>query len=521
MRVTSPARRIRGFATTALACAALTAVPPTAVPRAQTPAFTSAIAIDFDSIERMIPEFLFGQNLQTIERGEGIVRAEGNFDQQIISLLNEGKVTTLRFPGGTAADYFHWWQALGPHSRRPRQSSGYINEFYTPVVGPDEFIKIATALRAVPFVTANTGTGSAEETAAFVRFFKARGFPVVYWEIGNEVYFEGLTGNGLIGLPPDVYARRVIEYAAAIRRESPEAKIYAAGVIGPEEPDSYWNAVLLGYAGPYIDGISVHNAYFPLFAWLPNGTVPSDDYLYTAMLGATKIVERTMTLLEEQLIRLGKLIPIFVTEYDAIFFPDKTIEDPNVTNRRNPTLASALFNASVLQIMARHERVYGAHHMSMAGSRFGSLIGIDGGVHFRNPQFYVHREYAREAGHLVAHVTIDSQNATFSSGPIKLISGQTDVPMLDVLATRDPGRHKYAVFVVNRSLTSSVTASVTLDLPPGVAGTISLLTGPTFDARNDAANPTRVALSTTAFAATDDFTHTFPPHSLAVLRWAR
>ncbi|MBK9966172.1 MAG: hypothetical protein IPP07_15210 [Holophagales bacterium] len=485
------------------------------------PAATSSITVDFQKVRRVIPALLFGQNLQTIERGEGIVKPDGSFDREIVSLLSEARITTLRFPGGTAADYFHWWQALGPHSRRPKQSSGYLGEFYSPVVGPDEFIKLATALKAVPFVTANTGTGSAEETAAFAKFFNSRGFPAVYWEVGNEVYFEGLSDNGLVGLPPDVYARRVIRYAVAIRKEAPYAKVFSAAVIGPEEQDSYWNSVVLGLAGPYVDGISVHNAYFPLYAYRADGTIPSDEELFTSMLGATKAVERSMTVLEGQLRRLGKLIPIFVTEYDGIFYPDKTVEDPVRTHQRNPTLASALFNASVLHVMARNERVYGAHHMSLAGTHFGSLIGTAGAARFRNPQFYVHREYARESGNLMTDVQLDPKNALFDSKPVKLLSGQTGVPMLDAMATRDPGGSTYALFVVNRSLTTAVDAPVEMNLPAGVTGTVSVLNGPEPGSRNSAENPDNVALATTPFSASGAFSYRFPAHSLTIFRFAR
>ena len=514
-------RRDRRRTSSALVAAVLALT--TSVPAsAQTPpAASSAIAVDFGRIERVIPAFLFGQNLQSIERGEGLIRADGTYDSKILGLLDEAKITTLRYPGGTAADFLHWWQALGPHSRRPRQSTGYLDEFYSPVVGPDEFIKTAIALRAIPFVTANSGSGRAEEAAAWARFFDSRGFPVVFWEVGNEIYFEGIGENGLVGLPPDVYARKVIEYAAAIRREAPYAKIFSAGVIGPEERDSFWNSVVLGLAGPYVDGVSVHNAYFPLYGYKPDKTVPDDAYLYTAMLAGTKAVDRSMTVLEDQLERLGKLIPIFVTEYDGIFYPDEDIEDVDVTYARNPTLACALFNASSMHIFMRHDRVYGAHHMSMAGDRFGSLVGVDGEAHFRNPQFYVHREYAREAGNLLMKATVMPQTGVFSSGPIKLLSAQTDVPMLDAVATRSPDGTRYALFVVNRSLTHEVTAPVALDLPAGVTGTRTLLTGPTFDARNTAEEPLQVAPVTTPFPSSDDFTHTFPRHSLTVFRWTR
>lgn len=504
----------------ALAVALTAIVASATVLRGQAPA-ASEVTVDFGQVVRAVPPFLFGQNLQPLGRGDGIVKADGSFDQRYIDLLTEARITTLRFPGGTGADYFHWWQALGPQSGRPKQASGNPGEFYTPVVGPEEFIKLATALRAVPFVTANFGSGTAEEAAAWAKYFQSRGFPVTYWEVGNEIYFEGILSSGLVGTPPDVYAQKVIQYASAIRKQAPYAKIFAAGVIGPEDPGSYWNSVVLGLAGAYIDGMSVHNAYWPLYGFTPSGDVPSDQYLFTAMMGATKAVDHTLTVLESQLTSLGRLIPIFVTEYDGIFFADKTLEDPARTYQRNATLGEALYNASVLQVMARHKQVYGAHHMALADPHYGSLIGVEGQTIYRNPEFYVQREYGREAGHLIVRSTLVPDTAVFDSQPIRLLSGQTDVPMLDVMATRDAGARHYSLFVVNRSLTSDVATTVTVNVPGDATATISVLNGPSYTSRNSAAAPTTVALTTAPFSGTGTFTYTAPAHSLTIFRWTR
>jgi alpha-L-arabinofuranosidase len=500
-----------------LLAALAAAIPPAA--RGQVPDASSAVSIDFATLGRTVPPLLFGQNLETIERGNGLLRADGKFDAELIALLDEARVTSLRYPGGTGADFLHWWQAIGPHSSRRMQSSGYLNEFYLPVVGPDEFVKASIALRATPLVVANTGTGSAVEAAALARYFSSRGLPAQFWEIGNEIYFEGITENGLAGLPPDTYARKVIEYAAAIRKESPSAKIYAAGLIGPQEKFSYWNAVVLGIAGSYIDGVSIHNAYYPLFGVLADGTVPADDYLYRAMLAATRAVDTSTTAVESQLASLGMATPIFVTEYDGVFYPNTAIEPVDVTFRRNATLACALYNASVLQIFMRHDRVQGAHHMGMVGPLFGGLVGVEGEARFRNPQFYVHREYAREAGNVMVRAVVDPRDAVFSSGPIKLLPALVDVPMLDAVATRSPDGLKRSIFVVNRSLDTAVSANVAIDGTEGGPGKVSVLDGPDPGARNSAAEPDRVTLVTRDFAVARNFTYRFPPHSLTIIRW--
>ncbi|MCC6641485.1 MAG: hypothetical protein IT386_10020 [Deltaproteobacteria bacterium] len=481
---------------------------------------TSKITVDFTKNVRAVPPFLFGQNLETIENGEQVIAADGTLDGEIVQVLTDARISMLRYPGGAPADHFIWWQALGPPSRRALQGSGNKDELYRPFVGPQEFIDLAKALRAVPFITANTGSGSAALAGAFAQYFNSVGFPVTYWEIGNEPYFNGINDSGVLGLTPDVYGKRVIEFASAIRSQVPNAKIFAAGVIGPADDASYWNGVMLGIAGPYIDGISLHT-YAPLYAYTPgpNPTPLPEPAMYAAMLGATKAFERTLGVVVTELTRSGRLIPIFVTEYDGTFFADESVEPSETTLARNPTLACALYNASILQVMMRSERVQGAHHMSLAGRHYGSLVGVDGSVRFRNPQFYVQREYARQAGDIVVQSTLDPKGSTFDTQAVREIPGQTAVPMLDAVATRDAAGREYALFVVNRSLASSVSTTIETTLPATAAGTRSVLTGPSYASRNDAQNPERVALVTSPWSGGGSFTHSFPPASLTIFRW--
>ncbi len=493
----------------------------TALPPLPTP--TSTVTVDFTKNLRSVPAFLFGQNLEPIEQGgvgEQVIAAHGSFDGGIVQALSDARISMLRFPGGLPADHFIWWQATGPPSRRALQASGNKLQLYRPMIGPEEFIELAKALRAVPFITANTGSGSASLAGAWAQYFNSVGFPVTYWEIGNEPYFDGIDEAGTLGLTPDAYGLKVLEYASAIRAHVPNAKIIAAGVIDSVNDSSYWNTLMLGVAGAQVDGIAIHN-YAPVWAYTPgpNPTVPPELDIYTAMMGFTKSFEHVLDVVTDELTRSGRLIPIFVTEYGGTFFADDSVETPATTLARNPTLASALFNASSLQVMMRSERVYGAHHMSLASRYYGGLLGIDGEARFRNPQFYVHREYAREVDHIVVEATLDEQDATFDTIAMKVSPAQTDVPMLDVVATRDPAAREFSLFVVNRSLVSEVETSVQTNLPAGTTGTRSLLTGPSYDSINEAENPDRVSLVTTPWTTGGNFSEVFPRHSLTIFRW--
>jgi hypothetical protein len=60
-----------------------------------------------------------------------------------------------------------------------------------------------------------------------------------------------------------------------------------------------------------------------------------------------------------------------------------------------------------------------------------------------------------------------------------------------------------------------------MNLPADVAGTMSVLTGPSYTSRNTAAAPETVRLTTTPFGNAGAFTHTFGPHSLTIFRWTR
>ena len=97
-----------------------------------------------------------------------------------LSLLNEMGCTTLRYPGGSLADTYHW-------------SSNYWFGG-TPNFGPTaftNFLQIATNLAgANVFITVNYGTGTTNEAADWVRSANITnhcGFK--YWEVGNENYF--------------------------------------------------------------------------------------------------------------------------------------------------------------------------------------------------------------------------------------------------------------------------------------------------------------------------------------------
>lgn len=175
-------------------------------------------------------------------------------------LLKDAGVQLLRYPGGSYSDIYHWADHTAP--------GGYV----APNTDFDTFMAGARRTGAQAMVTANYGTGTAEEAAGWVRYANVtKGYGIKYWEIGNENY-----GNGRYGAAweaddhadksPAEYARNVVAYADAMKAVDPTIKIGAVlttpanwpdGLVG-EGDEGTWNKVVLTTAGPKIDFVILH-----------------------------------------------------------------------------------------------------------------------------------------------------------------------------------------------------------------------------------------------------------------------
>ncbi|MEU8040187.1 cellulose binding domain-containing protein [Streptosporangium sp. NPDC049078] len=175
-------------------------------------------------------------------------------------LLKDAGMKLLRYPGGSYSDIYHWADHTAP--------GGYV----APNTDFDTFMRGARRTGAQPMVTANYGTGTAEEAAAWVRYANVtKGYGVKYWEIGNENY-----GNGHYGATweaddhadksPAEYARHVVAYSDAMKAVDPTIKIGAVLTTPANWPDGLvaegdagtWNDVVLSAAASKIDFVILH-----------------------------------------------------------------------------------------------------------------------------------------------------------------------------------------------------------------------------------------------------------------------
>lgn len=145
-------------------------------------------------------------------------------DGKIENSLKNMPVTSLRYPGGTVADNFHWKTNLLENKFRFPYEDGLDQSDF------DEFMAFCSRINAEPVLVVNTESwqiaqnldGGAQEAADWVRYCKEKGYKVKYWEIGNETYWHPF-------FTAREYGQAVKKYALAMKAVDPTIKISANG----------------------------------------------------------------------------------------------------------------------------------------------------------------------------------------------------------------------------------------------------------------------------------------------------
>lgn len=170
---------------------------------------TPLIFVDAARPGALVPKAVLGHALVWSDN------AQGSFDPQsrrfypkfLEELTQEIKPGSLRFPGGMAAEVFHWQRAIGPQEARHPNASMPNGGPSDSNVGPDEIGHLLDVTGATGVGTVNFGTGTAQEAADFVAYMTGQPgsshwadlrvknghrapYDVPYWEVGNEAYLS-------------------------------------------------------------------------------------------------------------------------------------------------------------------------------------------------------------------------------------------------------------------------------------------------------------------------------------------
>ncbi|MEN6663771.1 MAG: hypothetical protein ABFD85_07200 [Phycisphaerae bacterium] len=181
---------------------------------------------------------------------------------QVIQWLKQAKVGTIRYPGGTAVQTWHWDNPSGISFESDSWDPHYKDTPRDPDLWMDlgEYIALCRKIGAEPMVGINTGSGlkfkrqrdSLQSARRLIQHCVAKGYGVKLWYIGNECYK---------GWSAESYAKAIDEYAAVLKRVDPNITIIGDWKFGPETAHRFDQAVQIALRSKHLDVLEIHEKY--------------------------------------------------------------------------------------------------------------------------------------------------------------------------------------------------------------------------------------------------------------------
>lgn len=497
-----------------------------------------AIAVDASKLVRTVDERVPGLNAVMWDGLTG--------SSQTISLLQAADVRTIRIPGGSLSDEYHW-----------RTNTNLANT-WTWSAGFNAFVQLITGLKAQAFVTVNYGTGTPEEAAAwvayanasdtatantlntvigtdakgynwqtaanwanlraaapltvndgmnFLRMGRASALGLKYWEIGNENYGSWETDEQAVKNDPTTYANRAKDYIAKMKAVDPTIKIGVV-VVTSRENASYrnWTPVML--ARLKVLGVTPDFVIYHRYEQAPAADQPSNPESDAGLLQKAKTWPQDAADLRQQLTDYlgaveGAKVELVVTENNSVYAK---------TGKQTTSLVNGLFLAdsvgNILQTEFNALLWWDLRNGAESGNNNSSSLygwrgygdyGILNASYDPYPTYYAMKLLAKFARKLDTVVSATSNNALLTAFAVKSIEGPLKL------------------LVINKDPANPLNASITLTgyNPPAAAYVHSY--GKTQDDAARTGSGSADIATTTMAVSGASFSASFAPYSVTVI----
>ncbi|MFG2519744.1 alpha-N-arabinofuranosidase [Streptomyces sp. NPDC048527] len=201
---------------------------------------------------------------------------EAGLRTDVLALVRELGVTTIRYPGGNFVSGYKWEDSVGPVDERPRRLDLAWRSTETNRFGLSEYIAFLKKIgpQAEPMMAVNLGTRGVAEALELQEYANhpsgtalsdlraSHGdkdpFGIRLWCLGNEMDGPWQTGHKTA----QEYGRLAAETARAMRQIDPGVQLVACGSSGQGmETFAEWEATVLAETYDLVDHISLHAYY--------------------------------------------------------------------------------------------------------------------------------------------------------------------------------------------------------------------------------------------------------------------
>jgi alpha-N-arabinofuranosidase len=291
-------------------------------------------------------------------------------------------------------------------------------------------------------------------------------FGVRYWEVGNELCFRSEPGH----TTASDYADKFIIFTQQMKYIDPQIKVGAVGMFlptwhGDDDDDTQpWNQTVLQKTKDYLDFLVIHSYYPHIFSPMDFN---SDAWFKLVMAGAIQAGKHLAGVRDIiDAISPGRNIDLAVTEYGFLI--------PSEEPRYYSSLARALHDADLIMHLLKNAvplRLLAAANWDLHSTTPGAAIGYswpsfwtNSGSRTIRPQYYAQKMLRQSlAGRQMVGTEVLSSPTFSIEAKVGNIDPNPAVPCLGALGVLSNGGKLLTLAVINRSLDSTITASIQLN----------------------------------------------------------
>jgi len=454
------------------------------------------------------------------------------FRTDVMDLVRELGVTTIRYPGGNFVSGYRWEDGVGPRDQRPKRLDLAWHSLETNQVGLHECAGWSSRVGAELMLALNLGTRGVLEAldlleyanlAAGSALAELRGvngspdpFNVRMWCLGNE-----LDGPWQLGhRSAEDYGKIASQVAKAMRQMDPDLELVVCGSSSRSMPTfGTWERVVLEHTYEDVDFISCH-AYYQERAGdrgsFLASAVDMDAFIESVIATADSVKAAR---------RSERMINISFDEWN-VWYSDRYNNGGKITGLDNWPYAPRLLEdqysvtdavvvGSLLISLLKHADRVKAACLAQLVNVIAPITTEPGGPAWRQTIFFPFAITARLARGTMLRLVIES--------PTYHTAAYGIVPLVDAVASIDDDGGAVSVFLVNRGQDGPTIASIDIgSLGPVRLGESITLADDDPNATNTLEQPNRVAPSPNQSARIDDnvLTVELPPISWTALRLA-
>jgi alpha-N-arabinofuranosidase len=428
---------------------------------------------------------------------------EAGFRTDVLELVRELGVSTLRYPGGNFVSGYKWEDGIGPKEDRPRRLDLAWHSTETNQVGLNEFARWTAQAGSELMLAINLGTRGEAEAIELLEYsnipsgstlsdLRAENgdpepFAVSMWCLGNEMDGPWQLGHR----NADDYGKLASRTAKAMRQIDPDVQLVACGSSNSQMPTfGSWERTVLEHTWDDVDFISCHVYYYPRDGDMDSflaSSVDMDAFI-------RKVVETADAVGAAK--KSDKKIYLSFDEWNVWYQNDWearakafTLGDWPIAPRLLEdvySVADAVVVGNLLITLLQHADRVKAASIAQLVNVIAPIMTEPGGPAWRQTIFYPFALTSRLAHSTVLQLAIDS--------PTQNTARYGDVALVDAVATRDDATGEVSVFLVNRSRTETIDITVQLSLTGDlVVSATHMITDDDIYAANTLADPERVS----------------------------